>query len=107
MAVNEEYLNFIQDQLSQFKGYETKKMFGGIGFFKDGKMFGLIGKNVFHLKADETNKADFESHGMKAFMSDAKKKGMPYWEVPLKVLENRSELSKWAQKSHLISINKK
>lgn len=56
MAVNQEFVNYITDQLSDFTPFESKKMFGGIGFFKDGLMFALIwGRPIFRLKVDENN----------------------------------------------------
>ncbi len=99
MALNEDYLEFIQDQLSDLQPLEVKKMFGGAGFFKEGLMFGLLGKGVFRLKVDESNRKNFEDRGMTALGADTKKKGMPYWEVPVDVLENKPNLTQWALKS--------
>jgi len=107
MPVDENYLSYIKDQLSEFGKYETKKMFGGIGFFKDRSMFGMIGDNVFRLKVDESNQTDFESKGMKPYHSDTKKKGMPYWEVPADVLDNKKELAEWALKSYQAALKKR
>lgn len=103
MAVNEDYLNYIQDQLSEFGELTIKKMFGGIGLFKEGLMFGKIGGDTFRLKVDETNKKAYEDRGMKPFYSEKKKKGMPYWEVPSEILEDKKELAKWAQTSFEIA----
>ncbi|MEQ8682862.1 MAG: TfoX/Sxy family protein, partial [Cyclobacteriaceae bacterium] len=50
MASKEDYLNFLKDQLSGIGEFETKKMFGGHGFFKDGLMFGMLGSGIFRLK---------------------------------------------------------
>lgn len=99
MAVNEDYLKYIQDQLSEFGEIDIKRMFGGIGIFKEGLMFAKIGGDTFRLKVDETNKKQFEDRGMKPFHSETKKKGMPYWEVPIDILENRSLMAKWALQS--------
>ncbi len=99
MAVDQEFHAFIEDQLSEFEEFECKKMFGGFGFFRDGMMFGMLGGNTFRLKVDDHNRADFESRGMKAFQSKKKGKGMPYWEVPQDILEDRSELAVWASKA--------
>lgn len=99
MAVNEDYLAYIQDQLSDFGEIEVKKMFGGIGFFRDGLMFGMIGNDVFRLKVDESNKQQYEERGVQPYHSENKKKGMPYWEVPQEIVEDRSELAKWASQS--------
>ncbi|GAB3654361.1 TfoX/Sxy family protein [Echinicola sediminis] len=103
MAVNEAYLNYILDQLSEFGKVETKKMFGGVGIFKEGLMFAKIGGDIFRLKVDATNQKQFEDKGMKPFYSETKKKGMPYWEVPQEILEDRKELAKWAKQSYEIA----
>lgn len=107
MAISENYLQYIKDQLSEFGEIEIKKMFGGVGFFREGLMFGMIGGDVFRLKVDEYNQADFEQQGMKAFQSTNKKKGMPYWEVPAAVLENKEELSEWARKAYEAAVRAK
>ena len=103
MAVNEEYLNYVLDQLSEFDGVETKRMFGGVGLFKEGRMFGKIGGDTLRLKVDSSNQQAYEAKGMKPYYSEKKKKGMPYWEVPLDVLEDKKELAKWASQSFAIS----
>lgn len=107
MAVNEDFAQFVKEQLAEFGDVEFKSMFGGIGIFKEGLMFGKIGGNTFRLKVDETNKTQFEQKGMKPFFSEKKKKGMPYWEVPQEVLEDRAELAKWAQQSFEIALKSK
>ena len=107
MAVNKDYAQFVQDQLSEFGEVEFKSMFGGIGIFKDGVMFAKIGGDKFRLKVDESNEKQFEDRGMKPFHSEKKKKGMPYWEVPQDVLEDKTELTKWANQSFEIALNAK
>lgn len=107
MAVKEDYLNYILDQLSEFGKVEVKKMFGGIGLFHEGLMFGKIGGETFRLKVDDSNKPKYEAKGMKPFHSEKKKKGMPYWEVPLEILKDRIQLKEWAKESYQIAINSK
>ena len=107
MAVNENFAQFVKDQLSEFGEVEFKNMFGGIGIFKDGLMFAKIGGDKFRLKVDDSNKQQFEDKGMKPFYSEKKKKGMPYWEVPQDILEDRSELVKWAGQSFEIALKSK
>ena len=107
MAYSEDYLNFVIDQLSEFGDFEHKKMFGGVGFFKEGKMFAGIMKGNFCLKVGESNQKDFEDRGMQAYVNDSKKKGMPYWEVPADVLEDKSQLKEWAEKSFREAIKGK
>ncbi len=98
MAVNEKDLNFVIDQLSEFGSFETKKMFGGVGFFKEQIMFALIGGGVFRLKADEHTKQDFEKEGMSDFRPGNKPgRSMPYWQVPETILTDKTKLKQWAQ----------
>jgi len=107
MAINENYLNFIVDQLSEFGDVEIKRMFGGIGMFHKGLMFGKIGGDIFRLKVDEYNQKDYEERGMQPFFSEKKKKGMPYWEVPSDIIEDKAELAKWARKSYDAAVRSK
>ena len=107
MPVQPDYLQYIKDQLSSLEPIEYKNMFGGVGIFKDGVMFAKIGGDTFRLKVDESNQADFEAKGMKPYFSEKKKKGMPYWECPQEILDNRDKLKIWAQKSHSIALKAK
>ncbi|WP_020536034.1 TfoX/Sxy family protein [Lewinella cohaerens] len=99
MAVNPTYVTYVEEQLSEFGTVELKKMFGGIGIFHEGLMFGMIGSDIFRLKVDEHNQADFENLGVQPYASKTKKKGMPYWEVPAEILEDCTLLAVWAKKS--------
>jgi DNA transformation protein and related proteins len=96
MAVSEDFLQFVKDQLSGFGDFQAKKMFGGVGFFRDDAMFGLIKNDVFMLRTDPENLGEFA--GQPQFTVDMKGKDMtmPYHAVPAKVLENREKLAQWA-----------
>lgn len=107
MALDQAYLDYVIDQLSDFGDVQVKKMFGGAGLFREGLMFGKVGGSTFRLKVDETNQADYEEMGMKPYYSEKKKKGMPYWEVPAEILEDKAALKKWAEKSYEIALQKK
>ncbi len=107
MAVSEEYLNHVIDQLSEFGEVEIKRMFGGIGLFYKGLMFGKIGSDVLRLKVDEFNEKEYEDRGMKPFYSEKKKKGMPYWEVPTDILKNKDKLKEWTLKSYEAAVRAK
>ncbi|NJB87127.1 DNA transformation protein [Lewinella marina] len=103
MAVSEDYITYLRDQLADLGEITGKKMFGGYGFFHEGKMFAMVGHGAFRLKVDDTNRQDFVDRGMEPFHSGGKKKGMPYWEVPVEVIEDRAELTRWARKSVAIA----
>lgn len=99
MAVDSTYVDYLSEQLSGIHEVTIKKMFGGIGFFHEGLMFGMLGGDTFRLKVDEHNQSDYEAAGMKPYHSEKKKKGMPYWEVPKSVIDDKNELTVWAHKA--------
>lgn len=107
MAVSEDYLQYVCDQLAGFGKFETKKMFGGVGFFRDGLMFGMLNKSTFRLKADEINYHHYELRGMTPLKSKDGKRKMPYWQVPDEVLEDRDQLKEWANKAVEASVRTK
>lgn len=107
MAITESYLNYILDQLSEFGPVDVKRMFGGAGLFHEGLMFGKIGGDVFRLKVDTHNQSDYEARGMRPYHSEKKKKGMPYWEVPADVVEDKQELARWATKAYEAAVRAK
>ncbi len=107
MVVSDDYLNLVLDQLSFFGEIETKRMFGGVGLFHNGLMFGKIGGDTFRLKVDEHNQKEYEDRGMKPFFSKNKKKGMPYWEVPIEIFEDKEKLKDWAAKSYEAAVRSK
>lgn len=85
-------------KLSPIGGISSKKMFGGHGIFHDGKMFGIIdSKGRAFLKVNTATASDFikkeaEQHSR-----------MPYFSIPIEVLETPEELLKWARNSIEVS----
>lgn len=107
MAVNEEYKEYIDAQLCGFPDWTAKKMFGGIGYFRDKKMFGGIFKGIFRLKVNDSNRADFEKYNMGPWEVPGKKMKMPYYEVPEEIIANQAALKQWAQKAYEVAILEK
>jgi len=106
MPATDEFLAYVLDQLSGWGGVTARKMFGGAGLYRDGKMFGLIADDVVYLKVDDSNRDDFEQAGSSPFKPYADKPTvMSYYEIPPEVLEQPDELIAWAQRS--LAIQKK
>ena len=104
-----EYL--LNDAFSELEDVTVKRMFGGYGFYLDGRIFGFtIDDDTLVFKADETTKKKFEDHGSKQFIYEGhKNKGpvaMPYWSVPEEILESKTELAAWARESASLSNRK-
>ena len=73
-------------------------MFGAIGLYRRGIFFGIVAGDVLYLKVDDATKADYEREGCRPFKPYGERSGtMRYFEVPMEVLENASELAQWAK----------
>ena len=110
MAVSDDFLNYVVDQLRLWGDVSVRRMFGGAGLYREGKMFGLIADDVAYLKVDDSNREDFVKAGSSPFNpypDKVKTTVMSYYEIPPEVLENPAELSKWAQRSFDIQGKKK
>ena len=109
MAVPDEYIDYIMDQLKPVGEVSPKKMFGGVGIFMQGKMFGMLNsKGTFLLKVDDSNVQDYISRGMSPFTHDKNKTSkMPYYEVPSDVIEDPEALKIWSEKSIEIALRPK
>jgi len=98
MAVSPEYRAYIEDLVAPLGHVSTRRMFGGLGTFRDDLMFGLVADDVFYLKADDANRLEFEARGMGPFTYQraGKPTSLSYWEVPAEVLEDPGGLALWA-----------
>jgi DNA transformation protein len=108
MAVSDEFIEYIIDQLSAWSDVSARKMFGGAGLYCDGMMFVLIADDVAYLKVDDSNRDEFLRAGSSPFRPyPDKKETMSYFEIPADVLENPDQLAEWAERSLAIARKKK
>jgi DNA transformation protein len=103
MAVSDEFLDYVIDQLAGWGEVSARRMFGGAGHYCDSVMFGLIADDVAYLKVDDSNREDFVKAGSSAFNPYPEKDKsvvMSYYEIPADVLEDAELLCKWAANSY-------
>ena len=95
----------VQDVLSELDGIRARAMFGGWGIYKDGLIFAIIVDDQLYFKVDEANKGRYEKYGSRPFTYESRGKSvkMSYWEVPAEVMDDRDEITRWAEESQLIS----
>jgi DNA transformation protein len=94
MATTPEFRDYILDLLEPIYPVRDRKMFGGVGLFIEEGMFALItAEDVLHFKVDDENRADYEAAGMPRFAR------MPYYQVPLEVMESPDDLRVWMGKA--------
>lgn len=94
-----EFADYVVEQMQEAGAITTRKMFGGLGIYVDGTFCAIVGSSDrFYLRVGRGNVEDFREAGMPQFPG-GKGKGMPYYEVPLDVLEDPSTLAEWARKA--------
>lgn len=99
MAVTPGYRSFVVEQLERIAPITAKSMFGGVGLYAREHFFALIDDDRLYFKVDDTNQPDFERAGMEPFRPYGDERTMPYYEVPLEVLEDPDRLRPWVEKA--------
>lgn len=102
MAVSEEFLNYVVDQFRELGAVTSRKMFGGVGVYFDGKFFALLDNDELYLKVDDANRPEFEKAGCQPFEPWEGHVMNGYWSVPAEVLEDPTVLAEWSK--HPVSI---
>jgi DNA transformation protein len=101
MPHNNEYLQYVLEQLAGLPGVRSNRMFSGAGLYQDEVFFGLLFGETLYFKVDDSNRRDYESRGMAQFRpyKDRPQVSFTYYEVPPEVLEDRQELVAWARRA--------
>ncbi|QUS58026.1 TfoX/Sxy family protein [Pseudovibrio brasiliensis] len=76
-------------------------MFGGHGYYANGKMFALVREKSLYLKAGSGNVADFLLTGQLPYIHQCFGEYFPtnFYSVPLDVVEDEDQLIKWIAKA--------
>ena len=102
MAVSDEYLEYVIDQLSMLGQVSAHRMFGGAGLYCDGRIFAVVADDTAYLKVDDSNRKDFVKAGSSPFNpypEKAKGTSYSYYEIPPDILEDPAALAEWARRS--------
>lgn len=101
-AINDSFKDFVLDQLRGLEGLACRAMFGGHGLYSGRIFFGILHRGRFYLRTNDTTQAEYESRGMKRFQPN-ERQTMRYHEVPATVIEDASELLRWANQAITIA----
>src|SRR6476469_9771202 len=89
----------VVDLLRRWGPVGAKRMFGGVGLYRGGVMFGLIAGDSLFLKVDDRNAPEYEQRGLAAFRYDrsGRSVALSYRETPPELLEDPDELVAWSR----------
>jgi DNA transformation protein len=79
-------------------GVSFRKMFGGLGIFRQGLMFALVDDDTLYLKVDDDTSIAFKAEGSGPFVYDGKGRpvAMQYWRLPERLYDEPDEFRQWA-----------
>lgn len=98
--MNTELRDLLLDLTRPIPGLAIKRMFGGLGLFADGQMFGLVAGDELYFKVDADTAAAFDAENLPPF-SYTKKDGVAvltsYRRAPERLLDDADEFLVWAR----------
>lgn len=80
-------------------GATRRRMFGGVGIYTEGAMFGIAYDERMYLKVDDESRAEFEELGSGPFRPNERQTLRSFYEVPEEVLGDDAELAAWARRA--------
>jgi DNA transformation protein and related proteins len=80
-------------------GSSARKMFGGVGIYAEGAMFGIALAERLYLKVDDESRAEFEELGSGPFKPNERQTLKSFYEVPDQVAADDAELAAWAHRA--------
>ena len=108
MRVSSGFREFVLDQLAALPGIRDRSMFGGVGLYAGDEFFGILASDVLYFKTDDSNRQDYERAGSRPFKPYADRAmTMPYYAVPIDVVEDAATLVAWAKRSVKVSAASK
>jgi DNA transformation protein and related proteins len=93
------FVEFVLEQLGVLDGVSARAMFGGHGLYRKSVFFGIVHRGRLYFRVSDDTRAEYEARGMKPFRPNPRQRMQRYYEVPVEVLEDRSELARWAERS--------
>ena len=93
---------FLLEMLAPLGPVAARRMFGGIGLFHQGMMFGLIAREELFLKVGDSNRHTYEAAGETPFSyqtSQGTHTIQSYWRCPPDLLDDAEALQAWARQA--------
>jgi DNA transformation protein len=100
MAISDDFLQFLEDQLHGLGTITARRMFSGAGLYCDGVIFALVLRDTLHFKVDDGNRPAYEAEGLQPFTYEARGKSVrvgAYWRVPERLFDDPDEMLAWAR----------
>lgn len=104
-----QFVDSLAEVFAQFGAIKTRRMFGGVGVYHQGLMFGLVHDDVLYLKVDEASAGAFVEQGSVPFEPEmrGKRVKMSYYTAPEGMLDDLAEARTWAARAFEAALRAK
>jgi DNA transformation protein len=100
VVTSDSFAEFLREQLMPLGRLTMRRMFGKIGVFCNGLMFGMVTDDTLYVRVDDHNRKVFKE-AESAPPLNYEKKGrtidLSFWRVPERLLDEPDELVMWAR----------
>jgi DNA transformation protein len=107
MREPDQLTTYLLELLAPIGPIAARRMFGGVGLFHGGTMFGLIAREELYLKVGDANRSAYEAAGEAPFTYDTKHGSHTlgsYWRCPAEVLDDPETFQAWARQAVAAAI---
>jgi len=103
-----EFGRLVADQLNDWAPVNARRMFGGVGLFRDRKMFGLVFDGVLYLKCCDDTAAAFDAVQAPPFryQRHGKTVTLSYRQAPPETIDDADVLHQWANRAWRAALSK-
>ncbi len=87
----------LADIFAPFGPVSVRRMFGGLGAFRDGRMFAIVAGGELYMKTDSESRGMFEEAGAAPFVYEAADRQVTtsYWRLPAEAFDDPAELERY------------
>ena len=89
----------VLDRLAALGEVTSRAMFGGVGLYWQGVIFGIIFQERLYLKVDDGTREDYLARGMGPLRPNERQTLRSYYEVPPEVAADGEELVSWVKEA--------
>jgi DNA transformation protein len=107
MRAADKLTTYLLELLAPLGPISARRMFGGVGLFHGGTMFGLIAREELFFKVGDANRSAYEAAGEAPFSYDTKSGTHTlgsYWRCPPELLDDTETLQSWARQAIEVAI---
>ena len=96
-----EFIDYLHELFEQLGPITTRRMFNGHTLYHQGLPIGIVYDESLYLKADGEHAEACTAQGLPQFTYEQRGKriGLPYYQAPESILEDRAEAAIWGRKA--------